>query len=169
MLHAFHVLKHAPLVSALTSTLFSNQHSTNNPATHHPHPRHGPSPLSLGPFSSSPDTSRPSSPVTSKFHSFGLLGSSPVGMDSFLSPAHPVTPQARVNHQHPLAPAQSIHSMGGQPQQQNPYKTAIFEYLSGIDSDRLVLPALTLIYLAGRNPGNVPGRVYCSSSSSAQE
>lgn len=152
MLHAFHVLKHAPLVSALTSTLFSNQHYSNNPTVHHHHTRHGPSPLSLGPFPPSPDTSRPSSPVTSKFHSFGLLGTSP-GLDSTLLSVHAPTPQARVNYHHPLAPTQHLNS--SESQQKNPYKTAIFEYLSRIDNDRLVLPALTLIYLTGRNPGTL--------------
>ncbi|GJJ69404.1 protein CLEC16A [Entomortierella parvispora] len=151
MLHAFHVLKHAPLVSALTSTLFSNQLYSNNSPAHQPNTRQGPSPLSLGPSPSSPDTSRPSSPVTSKFYSFGLLGSSP-GLDSTILSVHSPTPQARINHHHhPLAPAQNLNSSDNQ--QQNPYKTAIFEYLSMIDSDRLVLPALTLIYLTGRNPG----------------
>ncbi|KAF9092438.1 Protein CL16A [Mortierella sp. AD031] len=148
MLHAFHVLKHAPLVSALTSTLFSNQHYTSHSqGSHPPNLRHSPSPLVLGSLTVSPDSSQPASPVTSKFHSFGLLGTSPASFESFM----PVlsAPAARSNHQHPFV---SLQAPGGS-QQQNPFKTTIYEYLCHIDSDRLVLPALLLIYLAGRNPG----------------
>lgn len=148
MLHAFHVLKHAPLVSALTSTLFSSQHyTTHSQGAHPPNMRHPPAPLVLGNLTISPDSSRPSSPVTSKFQSFGLLGTSPASLESFM----PATsaPTARFNHQHPLAPSHA----SGATQQHNPFKTAIYEYLSQVDSDRLVLPALLLVYLAGRNPG----------------
>ncbi|OAQ22695.1 hypothetical protein K457DRAFT_25847 [Linnemannia elongata AG-77] len=148
MLHAFHVLKHAPLVSALTSTLFSSQHyTTHSQGAHPPNMRHPPAPLVLGNLTISPDSSRPSSPVTSKFQSFGLLGTSPASLESFM----PATsaPTARFNHQHPLAPSHA----SGATQQHNPFKTAIYEYLSQVDSDHLVLPALLLVYLAGRNPG----------------
>ncbi|KAF9135422.1 Protein CL16A [Mortierella sp. 14UC] len=148
MLHAFHVLKHAPLVSALTATLFSNQHyTTHSHGAHPPNLRHSPSPLVIGNLTISPDSSRPSSPVTSKFQSFGLLGTSPASFESIM----PVlsAPTARFSAQHPLAPAHS----SGTSQQQNPFKTAIYDYLSQVDSDRLVLPALLLVYLAGRNPG----------------
>ncbi|KAK3848589.1 MAG: hypothetical protein J3R72DRAFT_429323 [Linnemannia gamsii] len=148
MLHAFHVLKHAPLVSALTSTLFSNQHYTTHAnGAHPPNLRHSPSPLALGNLTISPDSSRPSSPVTSKFQSFGLLGTSPTSFESMM----PVlsAPMARFNPQHPLTAAH----LSGTSQQQNPFKTTIYEYLSQVDSDRLVLPALLLVYLTGRNPG----------------
>jgi hypothetical protein len=150
MLHAFHVLKHAPLVSALTSTLFSNQHyTTHSHGAHTPNLRQSPSPLVIGNLAISPDLSRPSSPVTSKFQSFGLLGTSPANFESTM----PVlsVPIARFNTHHPFAAAHS----SGTPQQQNPFKTAIYEYLSQVDSDRLVLPALLLVYLAGRNPGKL--------------
>ncbi|KAK3809894.1 MAG: hypothetical protein JOS17DRAFT_764524 [Linnemannia elongata] len=148
MLHAFHVLKHAPLVSALTSTLFSNQHyTTHSHGAHPPNLRHSPAPLVLGNLTISPDSSRPSSPVTSKFQSFGLLGTSPASFESFMPALS--APTARFNHQHPLAPSHA----SGPAQQQNPFKTAIYEYLGQVDSDRLVLPALLLVYLAGRNPG----------------
>ncbi|KAG0272166.1 Protein CL16A [Linnemannia exigua] len=78
--------------------------------------------------------------------SFGLLGTSPASFESMM----PVlsAPMARFSPQHPLA----AH-LSGTSQQQNPFKTAIYEYLSQVDSDRLVLPALLLVYLAGRNPG----------------
>ncbi|KAF9910246.1 Protein CL16A [Linnemannia zychae] len=78
--------------------------------------------------------------------SFGLLGTSPANFESIM----PVlsAPTARSNA-HPLAPAHSA----GTSQQQNPFKTTIYEYLSQVDSDRLVLPALLLVYLAGHNPG----------------
>ncbi|KAG0054192.1 Protein CL16A [Gryganskiella cystojenkinii] len=84
-------------------------------------------------------------------HKTGSNGSSSGGKSS----SSVVFPQARAIHQnHPLTPVQPPSPGGGQLQQQhNPYKTSIFEYLSRIDNDRLVLPALTLIYLAGRNPG----------------
>ncbi|KAF8945047.1 Protein CL16A [Haplosporangium gracile] len=148
MLHAFHVLKHAPLVSALTSTLFSNQHyATYSHGAHTPNLRHSPAPLVLGSLTISPDSSRPSSPVTSKFQSFGLLGTSPASFESFMPTLS--APTTRFNHQHPLVPSHA----SGATQQQNPFKTAIYEYLSQVDSDRLVLPALLLVYLAGRNPG----------------
>ncbi|KAG0295420.1 Protein CL16A [Linnemannia gamsii] len=148
MLHAFHVLKHAPLVSALTSTLFSNQHhTTHSHGAHPPNLRHSPAPLVIGNLTISPDSSRPSSPVTSKFQSFGLLGTSPASFESFMPTL--TAPTARFNHQHPLA---TSHTSGAI-QQQNPFKTAIYEYLSQVDSDRLVLPALLLVYLTGRNPG----------------
>jgi hypothetical protein len=149
MLHALHVLKHAPLVSALTSTLFSNQHyTTHSHGAHPPNLRHSPAPLVLGNLTISPDSSRPSSPVTSKFQSFGLLGTSPASFESSMPTVS--APTARFNHQHPLAPS---HASGAT--QQNPFKTAIYEYLSKVDSDRLVLPALLLVYLAGRNPGEL--------------
>ncbi|KAG0353163.1 Protein CL16A, partial [Gamsiella multidivaricata] len=160
LLHAFHVLKHAPLVSALTSTLFSNQYRSSHVQHQHisqSHLRHSPSPLVLGSLSVSPESSRPASPVTSKFHSFGLLGSSPASLDSYLSASSIVAPQAHVNIQHSLSPhsqpsPRSFPSSALQ-QQQNPYKALIYEYLSRVDSDRLVLPALTLVYLTGHNPG----------------
>ena len=153
MLHAFHVLKHAPLVSALTSTLFSSQYyTTHSHGAHPPNLRHTPAPLVLGNLTISPDSSPPSSPVTSKFQSFGLLGTSPANFESFM-PALSV-PTARLNHQHPLAPSHAL----GATQQQNPFKTAIYGYLSQVDSDRLVLPALLLVYLAGRNPGELSHR-----------
>ncbi|KAF8932161.1 Protein CL16A [Dissophora ornata] len=175
MLHALHVLKHAPLVSALASTLFSNQHYSSHGQHQHQHQHHShshlrrsPSPLILGVQSVSPESSRPASPVTSKFHSFGLLGSSPASLDSYFPLLSAPVPQARLNPQHPFAPPLS-HSpsplpTGGlqqqqqqqQQHQQNPYKVSIYEYLSHVDSDRLVLPALTLIYLSGRNPGVMP-------------
>lgn len=148
MLHAFHVLKHAPLVSALTSTLFSNQHhTTHSHSAHPPNLRHSPASLVLGNLTISPDSSRPSSPVTSKFQSFGLLGTSPASSGSFIPTLN--APTARFNNQHPLA---TSHASGAM-QQQNPFKTTIYEYLSQVDSDRLVLPALLLVYLTGRNPG----------------
>ncbi|KAG0313452.1 hypothetical protein BGZ99_008858, partial [Dissophora globulifera] len=163
MLHAFHVLKHAPLVSALTSTLFSNQHHASH-SQHQPHPllRQSPSPslLILGVQSLSPDSSRPTSPVTSKFHSFGLLGSSPASQDSYPPALIAPVPQARFNSLHSVAhpqspllsPSSSVLLPPALPQQ-NPYKVAIYDFLSHVDCDRLVLPALTLIYLAGRNTG----------------
>ncbi|KAG9070509.1 Protein CL16A [Linnemannia hyalina] len=151
MLHAFHVLKHAPLVSALTSTLFSSQHyTTYSHGTPPPNLRHSPTPLALGNLTISPDSSRPSSPVTSKFQSFGLLGTSPAGFESFMPSLS--APTARFNHQHSLAPSHA----SGATQQQNPFKAAIYGYLSQVDSDRLVLPALLLVYLTGRNPGVMP-------------
>ncbi|KAF9542335.1 Protein CL16A [Mortierella hygrophila] len=151
MLHAFHVLKHAPLVSALTSTLFSGQHyTTYSHGAHPPNLRHSPMPLALGNLTISPDSSRPSSPVTSKFQSFGLLGTSPAGFESFMPSLS--APTARLNHQHSLAPSHA----SGATQQQNPFKAAIYGYLSQVDSDRLVLPALLLVYLTGRNPGVMP-------------
>jgi len=167
MLHAFHVLKHAPLVSALASTLFSNQlyssNQQNNAGGHPPHNllRHTPSPLVLGPQSVSPESSRPASPVTSKFHSFGLLGTSPAAFDSNLSTLSTSTPSARFNLQRSATPP-TLQSPSFSPslspcipyqQNQNPYKASIYEYLGHVHSDRLVLPALMLIYLAGRNSG----------------
>lgn len=65
-------------------------------------------------------------------------------------------PTARFNHQHPLAPSHA----SGATQQQNPFKTAIYEYLGQVDSDRLVLPALLLVYLAGRNPGELSHQIH---------
>ncbi|KAF9350700.1 Protein CL16A, partial [Mortierella sp. NVP85] len=167
MLHAFHVLKHAPLVSALASTLFSNQlyssNQQNNTGGHHPHTllRHTPSPLVLGPQSVSPESSRPASPVTSKFHSFGLLGTSPAAFDSNLSTLSTSTPSARFNLQRSATPptlsspsfSPSLSPCIPHQQSQNPYKASIYEYLGHVHSDRLVLPALMLIYLAGRNSG----------------
>ncbi|KAF9139728.1 Protein CL16A, partial [Linnemannia schmuckeri] len=124
MLHAFHVLKHAPLVSALTSTLFSNQHyATLSHGAHPSNLRHSPAPLVLESLTISPDSSRPSSPVTSKFQSFGLLGTSPASFESFMPALS--APTTRFNHQHPLAPSYAT----GATQQQNPFKTAIYEYL----------------------------------------
>ncbi|KAF9932024.1 Protein CL16A [Linnemannia zychae] len=153
MLHAFHVLKHAPLVSALTSTLFSNQHyTTHSQSSHSSNLRHSPSPLVLGNLTISPDSSRPSSPVTSKFQSFGLLGTSPASHESAIPLMGATT--SRIHPQYPLSsPHLSLPHLAVAPYQQNPFKTAIYEYLSQVDSDRLVLPALLLIYLAGRNPG----------------
>ncbi|KAF9282745.1 Protein CL16A [Mortierella alpina] len=52
----------------------------------------------------------------------------------------------------PLIQSSNTESLTGS-QQLNPYRAAIYEYLSAIDSDRLVLPALALVYLAGRNSG----------------
>ncbi|KAF9180997.1 Protein CL16A [Haplosporangium sp. Z 767] len=158
MLHAFHVLKHAPLVSALTSTLFSNQHYSSQPP-HHNHNHHNnllrPSPLLLGNLSVSPESSRPASPVTSKFHSFGLLGTSPAAFEPSLPLLSPSTPGVTLSPKQPatVSPHTPTQSSNGTQQQQNPYKTSIYEYLSHIDNDRLVLPVLILIYLAGRNPG----------------
>ncbi|KAG0253725.1 Protein CL16A [Mortierella polycephala] len=160
MLHAFHVLKHAPLVSALTSTLFSNQHYSSQPP-HHNHNHHHnllrPSPLMLGNLSVSPESSRPASPVTSKFHSFGLLGTSPAASEQSLPPLSSSTPNVPLSPKQPAtgSPHTPTQSSNGtqQQQQQNPYKTSIYEYLSHVDNDRLVLPVLILIYLAGHNPG----------------
>ncbi|KAI1302424.1 hypothetical protein EDD11_005615 [Mortierella claussenii] len=185
MLHAFHVLKHAPLVSALTSTLFSNQHYSSSHHQHNhqnhqhsthprPHSRQSPSPLMTGAQSVSPESSRPASPVTSKFHSFGLLGSSPASPDItptsfsnvFTSVAAPI-PSRRGNGLHSLSPQPQSSSAAAVTQRQqenqecgqqhnvhqNPYKTVIYEYMNHVEDDQLVLPALTLIYLAGRNPG----------------
>ncbi|KAG0328686.1 Protein CL16A [Podila humilis] len=161
MLHAFHVLKHAPLISALASTLFSNQHCSHN--THHPTPHHRPTtlPLMLGQQSVSPESSRPASPVTSKFHSFGLLGTSPGAMDSFLPPLSThsntlLTLHLQHQQQQEQPQQQQKHHPPGGREQGNPYKTSIFEYLAHTDNDRLVLPSLALIYLIGRNPGVMP-------------
>ncbi|KAF9980145.1 Protein CL16A [Mortierella antarctica] len=160
MLHAFHVLKHAPLVSALASTLFSNQHysSPAQQQNHHHHHHHNllrPSPLVLGSQSVSPESSRPASPVTSKFHSFGLLGTSPAAFESSMPSLSASSPTARQSPQ-TLTPLQiqssNTESLTGS-QQLNPYRAAIYEYLSAVDTDRLVLPALALVYLAGRNSG----------------
>ncbi|KAF9111630.1 Protein CL16A [Mortierella sp. AM989] len=170
MLHAFHVLKHSPLVSALASTLFSNQHylsqgsNGSGNSKSQSHLRQTPSPLALGGLTTSPESSYPASPVTSKFHSFGLLGSSSASQDSYLSApsSSTTTPHVHLNHHpfvsqtHPPSLATSILQQQPpqqQQQQQNPFKVAIYEYLSQIDNDRMVLPALTLIYLTGRNPG----------------
>lgn len=151
MLHAFHVLKHAPLVSALTSTLFSSQHFSHQPQPI-PHYRPTPLPLMLGQQSVSPESSRPASPVTSKFHSFGLLGTSPAAAESFL-PLSTHSNTLLTNHlqQQQQQQQQQEHHPG--PSGSNPYKTSIFEYLAHTDNDRLVLPAMALIYLTGRNPG----------------
>ncbi|KAG0343158.1 Protein CL16A, partial [Podila minutissima] len=124
MLHAFHVLKHAPLVSALTSTLFSNQHfSQNTPTPHRPTPL----PLMLGQQSVSPESSRPASPQQQQ--------------------------QQHEQHQQQQQQQQEHYqgSLGS-----NPYKISIFEFLAHTDNDRLVLPAMALIYLTGRNPGVMP-------------
>ncbi|CAO3574877.1 unnamed protein product [Mortierella alpina] len=167
MLHAFHVLKHAPLVSALASTLFSNQyysspaqHQHHHQHHHHHHHHHHhnllrPSPLVLGSQSVSPESSRPASPVTSKFHSFGLLGTSPAAFESSMPSLSATTPTARPSPQNltPLQTQSPNNESLTASQQLNPYRAAIYEYLSAVDTDRLVLPALALVYLAGRNSG----------------
>ncbi|KAG0203154.1 Protein CL16A [Mortierella sp. GBA30] len=170
MLHAFHVLKYAPLVSALASTLFSSQLYSSQAPSQHQHQQYQqqqqqhhhyrllrPSPILLGAQSGSPESSRPASPVTSKFHSFGLLGTSP-GFESHMSPSTTSAPFAHQSPQQSLVPPRTHSPHLGQStvqqqQQQNPYKTSIYEYLGHVDNDRLVLPVLALIYLAGRNPG----------------
>lgn len=153
MLHALHVLKHAPLVSALASTLFSGQLYSPNHQNNHHHIaiRHSPSSFIFGGQSVSPESSRSASPVTSKFHSFGLLGSSPASFDPFLPAPSPSLPHARVLPQRSATPPTLLSPSHSS---QNPYRLAIYEYLCHVHSDRLVLPVLMLIYLAGRNSGS---------------
>ncbi|KAF9957084.1 Protein CL16A [Mortierella alpina] len=52
----------------------------------------------------------------------------------------------------PLTQSSNTESLAGS-QQLNPYRAAIYSYLSAVDTDHLVLPALALVYLAGRNSG----------------
>ncbi|KAF9580621.1 hypothetical protein BGW38_002656, partial [Lunasporangiospora selenospora] len=162
LLHAFQVLRHAPLVSALASALFSNQLYLTRQTTQQ-QIRAAPLTLLLGAQSVSPESSRPASPVTSKFHSFGLLGSSPSGLDSVNWPSDANATRSRAHHHQPQptrldstisVQSNSTTSSTQPPQlQSNPFKATVFEYLSQTDNDRLVAPALMLIYLVGRNQG----------------
>lgn len=151
MLHALYVVKHAPLVSALASTLFSGPlNSSNHQSSQQNAVRHSQSPLVPGAQSGSPESSRPSSPVTSKFRSFGLLGTSPAAFDSHLPGMNTPTSHVKAIPQRSATPP-TVNPPSSSPT--NPYKSIIYEYLGHVHNDRLVLPSLMLIYLAGRNTG----------------
>ncbi|KAF9155439.1 hypothetical protein DFQ26_009738, partial [Actinomortierella ambigua] len=170
LLHAFHVLKYSPLVSALATTIFANQQPHVVAHSGHPHPIHLLQQQAAAGLS--PGSSQASSPASTPrmYSPLSHFGSSPG------SKHHPASRQAKepalvfpssTNSQRTPSrrssltdsPTAATAAVASPPPQQpsssvaNPYKAVIFGYLSQTENDRLILPTLLLIYLTCHNTG----------------
>ncbi|KAG0236809.1 Protein CL16A [Actinomortierella wolfii] len=162
LLHAFHVLKYAPLVSALATTIFANhQHATAHAGSLH-HPTIHSMPQKTAGLS--PGSSQTSSPVSTPrmCSPLSLMGTSP-GIKShshhhYYAKEPTLVPPSGAGAPHAPSRRSSLTdspaaNTTSSPSPTNPYKSVIFGYLSQTENDRLVLPTLLLIYLACRNTG----------------